>query len=66
MSDGHLFEDVRGRHPLQVLQMRVEEVGVYQRDLQQRLDDVTDRAVIRETDLLRGSDEVSQTATMKH
>lgn len=45
--------------------MRVEEVGVDQRNLQQRLDDVTDGAVIRETDLFRCGDEVPQTAMMR-
>lgn len=66
VRDGDLFRDIRGGHPLQVLQVRVEEVGVDQRDLQQRLDDVTDRAVIRETDLLCCGDEVPQAATTKY
>ena len=42
--------------------MRVEQVRVRQPHLQQRLDDVTDGAVVRETDLLRRADEVPQTS----
>lgn len=40
--------------------MGVEEVGVGQGDLQQRLDDVADSAVVRQADLLRSADEVPQ------
>lgn len=45
---------------LQVLQVRVKEVGVRQGDLQQRLDDVADRAVIRQSDFLCRANEISQ------
>ena len=64
--DTHLVEHrVRGQL-LQVLQVGVEQVRVRQPHLQQRLDDVTDGAVVRETDLLRRADEVAQTRGERH
>ena len=45
--------------------MRVKKVCVRHGDLQQRLDDVTDGAVVRETDLLCRGDEVAEAERSK-
>ena len=54
----HLLQDRVSGQLLQVLQVRMEEVCVCQGDLQQRLDDVADGAVVWEADLLCRADEI--------
>lgn len=57
----HLLQHCVGGQLLQVLQVGVEKERVRQSDLQQRLDDVANGAVIWESDLFCCGDEISQT-----
>lgn len=61
-----LFVKFRFGHLLQVLQVRVEQVAAGQRNPQNRLDDITDGAVVRQTDLLCSVHEVTATGPRAH
>lgn len=63
LDGSHLLVDLRSGYLLQVFQVGVEQVAAGQRDPQNRLDDVTDGAVVGQSNLLCRVHEVAATKT---
>lgn len=63
--DSHLFVYFWFGHLLKVLQVGVKQAASGQRDTQNRLDDVANGTVIRETDLLSCVHEMASTVKSK-